>query len=86
MASGRLLGQVLMDAAPHLPLRDRATLEAHHGLSGEPLADALVRNAVRATDGRGRRWLVAAVHPAPLPIALTRWRSWPRPSPWPRSR
>jgi len=72
VASGRWLGQVLIDVAPHLPLRDRATLEAHHGLSGEPLADALVRNAVRATTTVGAAGgSMAALHfLLPLSLAL----------------
>ncbi len=72
VASGRWLGQVLIDIAPHLPLRDRATLEAHHGLSGEPLADALVRNAVRATTTVGAAGgSMAALHfLLPLSMAL----------------
>ena len=72
VASGRWLGQVLIDVAPHLPLRDRATLEAHHGLSGEPLADALVRNAVRATTTVGAAGgSMAALHFfLPLSMAL----------------
>jgi len=72
VASGRWLGQVLIDVAPHLPLRDRATLEAHHGLSGEPLADALVRNAVRATTTVGAAGgSMAALHYLlPLSVAL----------------
>ncbi len=54
LTSGRWLADVLVDAAPHLPVRDLATLQRHyHGLEGEELADALVRNAVLATSSVG---------------------------------
>jgi hypothetical protein len=40
--------------APHVPVRDLPTLHAHHnGLTGEALAERLVRNAARATAGVG---------------------------------
>jgi hypothetical protein len=40
--------------APHIPVRDLPTLHAHHnGLTGEALAERLVRNAARATAGVG---------------------------------
>jgi hypothetical protein len=39
---------------PHLPVRDLPTLREHHdGLSGDALAERLVRNAARATAGIG---------------------------------
>lgn len=44
----------LVGVAPHLPLRDLETLRRHHGgLTGDALADVLVRNASRATAGIG---------------------------------
>ncbi len=50
VASGRFLGDLLVEAVAHLPVRDLATLrEHHHGLQGEALADALERNAARLT-------------------------------------
>ena len=50
VTSGRWLADVVVDAAPRVPVRDLSTLrQHHHGLEGEPLADALVRNAVLAT-------------------------------------
>ena len=50
VASGRWLAESLLDAAPHLPIRDLETLRDHHeGLSGAALAEALIRNASRAT-------------------------------------
>lgn len=54
VTSGRWLADVIVDAAPRLPVRDLATLREHHkGLEGELLADALVRNAVLATAAVG---------------------------------
>jgi hypothetical protein len=54
VASGRWLADVIVDAAPRLPVRDLATLQAHHrGLEGEALADALVRNAMLTTTAIG---------------------------------
>ena len=56
--AARLLADLLLEAVPHIPVRDLDTLvEHHHGLTGEALADALVKNATRATtvDRRGRR-------------------------------
>jgi hypothetical protein len=71
VGSGRMLGDLLLDAAPHLPIRDLPTLSAHHhGLTGEALAEALVRNAVRATMGIGAAGgAVAAAEWAALPSA-----------------
>lgn len=54
VASGRWLADVIVDAAPRLPVRDLQTLRAHHhGLDGEALADALVRNTVLTTTAIG---------------------------------
>lgn len=73
VGSGRMLGDLLLDAAPHLPIRDLPTLSAHHhGLTGEALAEALVRNAVRATMGIGAAGgAVAAAEWAALPLLIT---------------
>ena len=50
VASGRWLADVVVDAAPRIPVRDLATLERQHpGLGREALADALVTGAVRGT-------------------------------------
>ena len=50
MAGGdlrQLLVDLVTDVGPHLPVRDLLTLLEHHGgLSGEELAEALVRRAV----------------------------------------
>lgn len=54
VTSGRWMADQLIAAAPHLPVRDLPTLSSHHrGLQGDPLAEAIVRNAVRATAGVG---------------------------------
>lgn len=54
IATGRWLAEVVLDAAPHVVIRDLATLRAHHGnLRGPELADALIRSATRATAGLG---------------------------------
>ncbi|WP_433354361.1 hypothetical protein ACQP25_12330 [Microtetraspora malaysiensis] len=47
---GRWLADVFMNIAPRLPIRDAATLREHHyGLTGEQLADDLVRTAAKGT-------------------------------------
>ncbi len=47
---GRWLADVYMAVAPRVPIRDLVTLQEHHyGLSGEALADDLVRTAAKAT-------------------------------------
>ncbi len=73
VTSGRMLADLLMDAAPHIPIRDLSTLsEHHHGMSGEALADALVRNATRATGGIGAvGGAVAAAQWAAMPLLIT---------------
>lgn len=54
VATGRWLAEALVDAAPHVPVRDLATLREHHGgLSGPALADALIRAASRTTGAIG---------------------------------
>jgi len=73
VASGRLLADLLLEAAPHIPIRDLETLSAHHnGLAGEALADALVKNAVRTTAGIGAAGgAVAAAEWAAAPLLIT---------------
>lgn len=80
VASGRWLGDLFIEAAPHIPVRDAQTLRAHHhGLTGEALADALTRNAANATTAVGAatgtivaaQWIVAPVLVAvPLEILV----------------
>lgn len=77
--SGRWLGDLVADVAPHVPVRDLAALQAHHGgLTGQELAEALVRSATRATAGIGAAGgaLAAVQHAAPpsllaAPLQLT---------------
>lgn len=52
VVSGRWLADTVVDLAPHVPVRDLATLSAHHdGLAGDRLARALVRSAGRVSGG-----------------------------------
>ncbi|WP_240197187.1 hypothetical protein [Nonomuraea lactucae] len=47
---GRWLAELFLGIAPRIPIRDLRTLsEHHHGLTGELLADDLVRTAQKAT-------------------------------------
>ncbi len=53
-AALRWMVDTVAEIAPHVPVRDLATLRRHFpGLSDEELADRLVRNASRATAGVG---------------------------------
>lgn len=54
VATGRWLTEVVLDAAPHLAVRDLTTLSAHHGgLTGAELGAALIRSASRSTAALG---------------------------------
>ena len=54
VASGHWMGDSLLEAAPHIPMRDLEALRRHHhGLEGEALADVLTRNAALATAAVG---------------------------------
>jgi hypothetical protein len=54
VASGRWLADVMIDVAPRIPIRDLATLQAHHGgLAGAALADEVIRSAVRTSAAIG---------------------------------
>ena len=54
VASGRWLAELLVDTAPRIPIRDEATLEAHHGgLKGAALAADLITSASRTSAGVG---------------------------------
>ncbi|MFF5214981.1 hypothetical protein [Micromonospora sp. NPDC000442] len=53
-AALRWMVDTVAEIAPHVPIRDLATLRRHFpGLTDEELADRLVRNASRATAGVG---------------------------------
>lgn len=77
--SGRWLTDLVLDVAPHVPVRDLRTLREHHGgLSGDELAASLVRSACVATAGVGAAGgaLAAVQHAAPptllaAPVQLT---------------
>ncbi|QXJ26383.1 hypothetical protein AGRA3207_001444 [Actinomadura graeca] len=70
---GRWLGELMIEAAPHIPIRDLETLHAHHrGLMGEELADRLVKVAGNATTAVGAAGgALAAVEFAAPPLLLT---------------
>jgi len=70
---GRWMAEVFLGLAPRLPIRDLATLQEHHyGLTGEQLADDLVRTAAKATMAVGAMGgaLAAAEFAAP-PLLLS---------------
>jgi hypothetical protein len=53
-AALRWMADVVGDIAPHVPVRDLATLREHHdGADGDELAERLIRNAALATAGVG---------------------------------
>lgn len=52
--TGRALADAVVDLAPHVPVRDLATLRDHYGgRTGEALAEALVTAAARTSAGIG---------------------------------
>lgn len=73
VSSGRWLTDVVVEVAPHLPVRDLDTLRAHHeGRTGAALAEALVTAAARATAAVGAAGgTVAAVEFAAPPTLLS---------------
>jgi hypothetical protein len=71
--SGRYLADLVTQVAPSVVVRDLAALRADHGgLSGEELADALVRQATLATAGVGAAGgaLAAVQHAAPPSLVV----------------
>ena len=70
---GRWLTDLLIDTAPRIPLRDRATLQAQHpGVSDEELAVALVAAAAKATGAVGAAGgALAAVEFTAMPSLIT---------------
>ncbi|GIM94088.1 hypothetical protein [Paractinoplanes toevensis] len=53
-AALRWMADVVTDVAPHVPIRDKATLHRHFpGLDEDALAERLIRNAARSTAGVG---------------------------------
>ncbi|RFU37202.1 hypothetical protein DZF91_34160 [Actinomadura logoneensis] len=73
VARGRWLADLFAAIVPHVPIRDRATLTAHHhGLTGEALADSVVRVAVNTTTAVGAAGgALAAVEFAAPPLLLS---------------
>ena len=67
------MADTVADVAPHMPVRDLATLRRHFpGLDDDALAERLVRNAARATAGIGAAGGgVAAVEWAVTPTLLS---------------
>jgi hypothetical protein len=72
-AAVRWVIDAVTDVAPHVPIRDLATLRDHHaGLDGDELAERLIRNAARTTAGIGAAGGgVAAVEWAATPTLLS---------------
>jgi hypothetical protein len=76
----RWVTDAVADVAPHVPVRDLATLRRHlDGMDGDELAERLVRNAARATAGVGAagggvaavEWVVApTLLSAPVLLAV----------------
>ena len=69
----RRLVDVVIEVAPHVPIRDLPTLRAHHhGLTGDALAEALIANATRVTGAIGAAGgLLSTVEMAAPPLLLS---------------
>ena len=69
----RRLVDVVIDVAPHIPIRDLPTLREHYrGLTGDALAEALIANATRLTGTIGAAGgLLSTVELAAPPVRLT---------------
>jgi hypothetical protein len=73
VASGQWLADTVAEIAPHVPVRDLATLSAHYdGRQGDELAEALIENAARATGALGAAaGVVSSLEFAAPPLLLT---------------
>lgn len=73
LRGGRWLADLMAEIAPHIPMRDAQTLSVHHhGLTGERLADNLVRVAANSTTAVGAAGgALSAVHFTAPPLLLT---------------
>ncbi|MGI5163945.1 hypothetical protein ACQEU3_06270 [Spirillospora sp. CA-253888] len=73
VARGRWMADLLIATAPHIPIRDLESLTAHHhGLTGEELADNLVKVAANGTMAVGAAGgALAAVQFTAPPMLLT---------------
>jgi hypothetical protein len=73
IASGRWLTETVEELAPHVPVRDLATLRAHFdGLAGDELARVLIDGAARATGAVGAAGgVVSSLEFVAPPLLLT---------------
>lgn len=73
VTSGRWLTDVVLDVAPHVPIRDLGTLRDHYdGRTGDALAEAVTTAASRATAAVGAAGgAIAALEFAAPPALLT---------------
>ncbi|HEY7483177.1 MAG TPA: hypothetical protein VH912_01825 [Streptosporangiaceae bacterium] len=73
IGGGRWLAEIVIEVAPHVPVRDLETLRRHHHeLQGEQLADSLVKAAANATTTVGAAGgALAAVQFVAPPLLLT---------------
>lgn len=78
LAGGRWMSELFADVAPRIPIRDLETLRRHHTgpngepLTGERLADAVVRGAANTTTAVGAAGgALAAVEFTAPPLLLT---------------
>src|SRR5437764_926257 len=71
--SSRRLVDAVIDMVPHLPIRDRQTLHAHHpGLDDDQIAAALIATATRVTAAMGAAGgMLATVELAAPPLLLS---------------
>ena len=71
--SRRKLVDIVVEVAPHIPIRDRETLRRHHGdLTDDAIAAQLIANAARATAAVGAAGgLLSTVEIAAPPAYLT---------------
>lgn len=54
VAAGRWITDVVLEIAPHIPIRDAATLRAHHpGRTAAQIADALIKHTATTTAALG---------------------------------
>ncbi len=54
LATGKWLAETVLDVVPHIPIRDAFALSAQHGyLTGDRLAEEVIRSASRTTAGLG---------------------------------
>jgi hypothetical protein len=72
-ASGRRMVDVVIEVAPHIPVRDRFTLRAHHhDLDGDALAESLIATASRVTGAIGAAGgLLSTIEMAAPPTLLS---------------